>query len=269
MVLVCLTHSVWSRAVFCRRALCRLDLLYVGLFSVRTLFFWRWRVKKKILTEDKPASRPCRIPRAASCRNCRGSPNQVRRRRPLLRCRRSRIQKVPPVVEGKFWYRRARACLGQQATTYEAGGAQPRQIQKPQTRISQSPIWAIGLFWRSTALELWRWNGLACSLLVLRFACAPQVSGPRRKRARVWKEQCAVGGDKHSKRRKSLGGFSRKAPRLAAARWCEARGCVLLGEYEIFVLLRFCALFSIFFVFSVFRVKNCKRPTLTIQQRAP
>jgi hypothetical protein len=35
-------------------------------------------------------------------------------------------------LDGELWYRWA--CLGQQATTYEAGGAQPRQIQKPQTR---------------------------------------------------------------------------------------------------------------------------------------
>ena len=89
-----------------------------------------------------------------------------------------------------------------------------------------------------------------CSLFVLRFASAPQMSGPGRKRAGVWKGQSAVGGDKHSKRRKSLGGFSRKAPRLAAARCCEARDCVLLGEYEIFILLCFCALFAVFLCFK-------------------
>ena len=38
--------------------------------------------------------------------------------------------------DGELWY--SWACLGQQAITYEAGGAQPRQIQKPQTRMSQN-----------------------------------------------------------------------------------------------------------------------------------
>jgi hypothetical protein len=43
----------------------------------------------------------------------------------------------------------------------------------------------IGLLWQSTALELWRWSGFASSLFVPRFACAPQVNGPGRKKACV------------------------------------------------------------------------------------
>ena len=67
--------------------------------------------------------------------------------------------------------------------------------------------------------------------------------------------ECEVGGNTRleKKQRKSLGGFSKKTPLLAAARRCEARDCVFLGVYETFILLCFahCLLFFLYLVLLI------------------